>query len=82
MGRVRSAAPAPARSLRFLIIIRLGSMAKAAQSSEFRSPPYPKLSPTLSMGLGVRLLDRGPQGVSPTVYGVALEGAASRHSTR
>jgi DNA-binding transcriptional LysR family regulator len=57
----------------FSSVIRLGSMAKAAQELGVSQPAISEVIADLEHGLGVRLLDRGPQGVNPTVYGVALE---------
>ena len=57
----------------FSSVVRLGSMGKAAQELGVSQPAVSEVIADLEHGLGVRLLDRGPQGVSPTVYGVALE---------
>jgi DNA-binding transcriptional LysR family regulator len=57
----------------FSSVVRLGSMAKAAQELGVSQPAISEVIADLEHALGVRLLDRGPQGVSATVYGVALE---------
>lgn len=57
----------------FSSVLRLGSMAKAAQELGVSQPAVSEVIAGLEHGIGVRLLDRRPQGVSPTVYGVALE---------
>ena len=57
----------------FSSVVRLGSMGKAAQELGVSQPAVSEVIADLEHGLGVRLLDRGPQGVSATVYGVALE---------
>ncbi len=57
----------------FSSVVRLGSMGKAAQELGVSQPAVSEVIADLEHGLGVRLLDRGPQGVRATVYGVALE---------
>src|SRR5436309_1895425 len=49
-----------------------GSMAKAARHLSTSQPVLSKTIAELEHALGVRLLDRGPQGVAPTIYGQAL----------
>jgi DNA-binding transcriptional LysR family regulator len=49
-----------------------GSMAKAAAQLGVSTPTVSEVIADLEHGLGVRLLDRGPQGVEPTMYGHAL----------
>jgi len=57
----------------FSLVVRLGSMAKAAQELGVSQPAISEVIADLEHALGVRLLDRGRQGVTPTVYGAALE---------
>jgi len=47
-------------------------MAKAARHLSTSQPVLSKTIAELEHALGVRLLDRGPQGVAPTIYGQAL----------
>jgi DNA-binding transcriptional LysR family regulator len=49
-----------------------GSMAKAAQHLAISQPVVSKVIADLEGMLGVRLFDRSPQGVEPTLYGRAL----------
>lgn len=55
-----------------LTVVQRGSMAKAAQHLSITQPAVSKSIADLEHALGVRLLDRGPQGVEPTSYGNAL----------
>lgn len=55
-----------------LTVVQRGSMAKAAQQLSITQPAVSKSIADLEHALGVRLLDRGPQGVEPTLYGKAL----------
>lgn len=55
-----------------LTVVQRGSMAKAAQHLSITQPAVSKSIADLEHGLGVRLLDRGPQGIEPTFYGKAL----------
>ena len=57
----------------FLTVVQCGSMAKAAQQLSVTQPAISKSVADLESALGVRLLDRGPQGVAPTDYGKAFE---------
>jgi DNA-binding transcriptional LysR family regulator len=57
----------------FLTVVHCGSMAKAAQQLSVTQPAISKSVADLESALGVRLLDRGPQGVAPTDYGKAFE---------
>jgi DNA-binding transcriptional LysR family regulator len=57
----------------FLTVVQCGSMAQAAQQLSVTQPAISKSVADLESALGVRLLDRGPQGVAPTDYGKALE---------
>jgi DNA-binding transcriptional LysR family regulator len=61
------------RDLRVLAAVaRWGSMAKAASELNVTQPAVSKAIGELERMLGVRLLDRNPQGVEPTVYGRVL----------
>ncbi len=55
-----------------LTVVQWGSMAKAAHRLAVSQPAVSKAIADLEQTLGVRLLDRGPQGVEPTLYGNAL----------
>src|ERR1700681_1959496 len=56
----------------FVTVVQRGSMAKAAQHLNVTQPAVSKAIGDLEHRLGVRLLDRRPQGVEPTMYGRAL----------
>ena len=56
----------------FATVVHWGSMAKAAQQLNVTQPAVSKAIGDLEHTLGVRLLDRRPQGVEPTMYGRAL----------
>jgi DNA-binding transcriptional LysR family regulator len=56
----------------FVTVVQRGSMAKAAQHLNVTQPAVSKAISDLEHALGVRLLDRRPQGVEPTMYGRAL----------
>src|SRR5712672_3597837 len=56
----------------FSTVVRLGSMGKAAQALGVTQPAVSEVIADLEHALGVRLLDRAPQGVEPTQYGDAL----------
>ena len=56
----------------FATTVRLGSMAKAARELGVSQPAVSEVIAELEQLLGVRLLDRTPRGVEPTVYGSAL----------
>src|SRR5215468_3052912 len=56
----------------FVTVVHWGSMAKAAQQLSVTQPAVSKAIGDLEHTLGVRLLDRRPQGVEPTMYGQAL----------
>lgn len=61
------------RELRmFLAVAHSGSMAKAAKALATSQPAISKTISDMEHNLGVRLLDRSPQGVAPTQYGRAL----------
>jgi DNA-binding transcriptional LysR family regulator len=55
-----------------LAVVEWGSMAKAARHLAVSQPVVSRAIADLERGLGVKLLDRTPQGVEPTVYGRAL----------
>jgi DNA-binding transcriptional LysR family regulator len=55
-----------------LTAVQCGSMAKAARRLAVSQPAISKAIADLEHTLEVRLLDRGPQGIEPTVYGSAL----------
>jgi DNA-binding transcriptional LysR family regulator len=52
-----------------LAVVEWGSMAKAARQLAVSQPVVSRAIAELEHVLGVRLLDRTPQGVEPTVYG-------------
>jgi DNA-binding transcriptional LysR family regulator len=56
----------------FFTVVQCGSMAKAALRLGVSQPAVSKVIADLEHALSVRLLDRGPQGVEPTVFGHAL----------
>src|SRR5215813_2900847 len=56
----------------FSTVVQRGSMAKAARHLGVSQPSVSEVIVNLEHTLGVRLLDRGAQGVEPTVYGDAL----------
>jgi DNA-binding transcriptional LysR family regulator len=51
-----------------LTVARCGSMGKAAAQLSVSQPAISKTIAEMEYALGVRLLDRGPQGVEPTIY--------------
>jgi DNA-binding transcriptional LysR family regulator len=53
-------------------VVQFGSMAKAASHLAITQPTVSEAIADLEHAVGVRLLDRGPRGVTPTVYGDAL----------
>ncbi len=53
-------------------VVRWGSMAKAAKHLAISQPVVSKAISDLENMLGVRLLDRNPLGIEPTIYGQAL----------
>ena len=55
-----------------LAVTQWGSMAKAARYLATSQPVISKTIAELEHALGVRLLDRSPQGIVPTMYGRAL----------
>jgi len=56
----------------FFAVVQSGSMAKAAAELRVKQPSVSKAIGDLEAALGVRLFDRSPQGVEPTIYGDAL----------
>jgi DNA-binding transcriptional LysR family regulator len=56
----------------FHAVVERGGMAKAAVHLNISQPAVSKAIAALENTLRVRLLDRNPQGVEPTVYGLAL----------
>lgn len=56
----------------FVAIVQRGSMAKAAVHLGVSQSAVSDVIADLEHAVGVRLLDRGPQGVEPTSYGRAL----------
>ena len=61
------------RDLHILLAVsERGNMAKAAEWLAISRPVVSKTIANLEQTLGVRLLDRSPQGLEPTVYGRAL----------
>ena len=55
-----------------MAVVQTGSMGKAAVLLNTTQPAISKSVADLEHAVGVRLLDRSPQGVSPTAYGQAL----------
>jgi DNA-binding transcriptional LysR family regulator len=53
-------------------VAQWGNMARAAEHLAISQPAVSKSIADLENMLGMRLLDRGPQGVEPTLYGRAL----------
>src|SRR5277367_2523927 len=61
------------RELRILLaVVKAGSMAKGAAELAISQPNVSKAIADLERAFGVRLLDRSPTGVEPTMYGLAL----------
>src|SRR5450755_151093 len=56
----------------FMAVVEQGNMARAADSLAISRPVVSRTIAGLEHALGVRLLDRGPHGVEPTLYGRAL----------
>lgn len=55
-----------------LTVVEQGSMAKAAERLSITRPVVSKTIADLERTLGLRLLDRGAQGIEPTIYGRTL----------
>jgi DNA-binding transcriptional LysR family regulator len=56
----------------FFTVAQHGSMAKAAQRLGVSQPAVSEVIADLERALGVRLFDRHPQGIEPTIYGDSL----------
>ena len=56
----------------YFTVVQCGSMAKAAARLGVSQPAVSKVIANLEHALDVRLLDRSPQGVEPTVFGHVL----------
>jgi DNA-binding transcriptional LysR family regulator len=56
----------------FMAVVEQGNMARAADALAISRPVVSRTIANLEHTLGVRLIDRGPQGVEPTQYGRAL----------
>jgi DNA-binding transcriptional LysR family regulator len=56
----------------FFAVVHAGSMAKAATELGVTQPAVSEVVAGLEHAFGVRLFDRSPQGVEPTIYGRAL----------
>jgi DNA-binding transcriptional LysR family regulator len=54
------------------IVVQRGSMAKAAAQLGVSQPSVSEVIADLEHTLGVRLLDRSPRGIEPTIYATAL----------
>src|SRR5215213_5167643 len=55
-----------------LAVVKSGSMGKAAADLGISQPSISKAIAEVEHTVGLRLLDRGPQGIEPTIYGTAL----------
>src|SRR5262245_65223608 len=53
-------------------VVQAGSMHKAAERLATSQPAVSRAISDLEHALGVRLLDRSPQGIEPTQYGRAI----------
>src|SRR5262245_10919586 len=53
-------------------VVQAGSMHKAAERLATSQPAVSRAISDLEHALGVRLLDRSPQGIEPTPYGRAI----------
>jgi DNA-binding transcriptional LysR family regulator len=56
----------------FFVVVGHGSMAKAAAELGVAPPTVSEVIADLERALGVRLLERGPKGAEPTLYGRVL----------
>jgi DNA-binding transcriptional LysR family regulator len=56
----------------FFTVVRHGSMAKAAMELGVAAPTISEVIADLERAVGVRLLERGPKGAEPTLYGRAF----------
>src|SRR5215831_13057056 len=67
----------------FSVVVERGSMAKAAAHLGVSQPAVSEVISDLEHALGVRLLDRSPHGVEPTIYGrVLLKGGTAAFDER
>ena len=55
-----------------MTLVRCGSMGKAADQLSVSQPAISKAVADMETALGVKLLDRNPRGVVPTIYARAL----------
>jgi DNA-binding transcriptional LysR family regulator len=55
-----------------LAVAKYGSMGKAAADLTISQPSVSKAIAEVEHAIGLRLLDRGPRGIEPTIYGRAL----------
>jgi DNA-binding transcriptional LysR family regulator len=60
----------------FLSVIEHGSVGKAAEHLHMTQPALSKSIRRLEEGLAVKLFERGPEGMTPTTFGVALAAKA------
>ena len=56
----------------FFVVAERGSMAKAAAQLGVTAPTVSEVIADLEHVLGIKLFDRSPQGVEPTMYAKAL----------
>jgi DNA-binding transcriptional LysR family regulator len=54
------------------VVVQRGSMAKAAAQLGVSQPSVSEVITDLEHAIGVRLLDRSPKGIEPTIYAIAL----------
>src|SRR3981081_1516974 len=55
-----------------LAVAKSGTMGKAATDLAISQPSVSKAIADVKHAIGLRLLDRGPHGIEPTIYGRAL----------
>jgi DNA-binding transcriptional LysR family regulator len=65
----------------FFAVVHCGSMAKAASELGLTQPAVSDIVAGLEQMFSVRLFDRNPRGVAPTIYGHALLKRGERLST-
>jgi hypothetical protein len=53
-------------------VVKAGTMGKAARALSMSQPAVSEAVANLEHLLGVRLLDRSPRGIEPTIYAVAM----------
>ncbi len=71
--QTRTLTPIDLRSLRYLIaIVEWGTFARAAEKLGVTQPALSRSMQALEQVLGVKLLDRGKSGATPTVFGRVL----------